>query len=227
MRTAAVALLLAGLAGCLDVSGPQSRIDLDFDFNMHGEGWFPFATDFPVGREADIQLVGELRNLPAPIDGRAALYLAGTNISDDLFIYLRKRVTGLPPNITLQASLAVEIASPVHAGCTVGIGSSVWIKVGVTSTAPEPFDDNGYWTLNLDKGEQSAAGLFTQLGDIRNTLSGCPSPGTWGFKQTELRTQTVSLTTDNEGGFWIFLGTESGFESRHELFFSRLRLHLE
>ena len=36
--------------------------------------------------------------------------------------------------------------------------------------------------------------------------------------------QSVDLITDANGGFWIFLGTQSSYDGRHELWISQLKL---
>lgn len=227
MRKPLLAIALAGLTACLNSAAPQNTITLDFDMTIVGDGWIAGASDFDVGREVDIDLVGEVRNLPDPLNPeRRGFYLAATNVSDDLFIFAKKRFEGLPANTTYLVSMAVEIASTIHFGCTVGTGALVWIKVGALAAEPLAVEENGRWVMNLDKGDQATKGQFVQLGDIRNELSGCPSPGTWGIKGTLLQSQAMTLTTDELGGFWIFLGTESGFESRHEVFFNGFRLQL-
>lgn len=227
MRNLLVAVLLIALPACLDTSAPRQTITLDFDMTVVGENWVAEAADFDVGREADVQLVGELRSLPAPLDpARLGIYLAGTNLSDDLFIFTKKLFAGLAPNETYTVSMAVEIASDIHADCNVGTGPLVWIKAGAMGTEPRAVQSAGRWITNFDRGDQDQRGEFTQLGDIRNTIAGCPASGTWGIKGTVLQPQTHQLTTDAEGNFWIWLGTESGFESRHELFFDGFRLQL-
>jgi hypothetical protein len=227
MRKSLLAAALAGLTACLGTTAPQGTQTFDFIMNVVGDGWFASASDFDVGREADVDVTTDLLFLPAPLNPQVAgRYLAGTNISDDLFIFIRKRFEGLLPNTTYRVAMAVEIASSIHGGCTVGTGPAVWIKVGAVGTEPLAVQQGGRWVMNLDKGDQAAEGDFIQLGDIRNGLTGCPSPGTWAVKGTTLETQNAHLTTDALGGFWIFLGTESGFETRHELYFTGFRLQV-
>jgi hypothetical protein len=227
MRKSLLALALLGLGSCINTAAPRFTRTFDFDMDVVGEGWTGGASDFEVGREADIALVSELRNLPAPLDGqRHGQYLAGTNISDDLFIFTKKYFEGLEPNTMYEVGMAVEIASAIHSGCTVGTGPAVWVKVGALGTEPLAVEQGGRWVMNIDKGDQAAKGQFIQLGDIRNNLTGCPSPGTWDLKGTTVQAQAMRLTTDELGGFWVFLGTESGFESRHELFFNGFRLQV-
>lgn len=227
MRKSLLAVALAGLTACLSSTAPRGTQTFDFIMNVVGDGWIAGASDFDVGREADVDVATDLLFLPAPLNPElAGRYLAGTNISDDLFIFIKKRFDGLLPNTAYRVSMAVEIASSIHGGCTVGTGPLVWIKVGAVGAEPVAVDQGGRWVMNLDKGDQDTKGDFIQLGDIRNGLTGCPSPGTWAAKGTTLQPQNADLSTDAQGGFWIFLGTESGFESRHELYFTGFRLQV-
>jgi len=227
MRKSLLAFALLGLSSCLGTVAPSFTRTIDFDMDVVGQGWTSGASDFEVGREADVALVSELRTLPGPLDQqRHGIYLAGTNFSDDLFIFTKKYFDGLTPNTMYDVAMAVEIASDIHADCTVGTGALVWVKVGAVGFEPMPVQDAGKWVMNIDKGDQAAKGQFIQLGDIRNNRPGCPSPGTWDIKGTTVQPQAMRLTTDELGGFWIFLGTESGFESRHELFFDGFRLQV-
>jgi hypothetical protein len=227
MRKSLLAVALAGLTACLSNTAPRGTQTFDFIMNVVGDGWIAGASDFDVGREADVDVATDLLFLPAPLNPEVAgRYLAGTNISDDLFIFIKKRFDGLLPNTAYRVSMAVEIASSIHGGCTVGTGPLVWIKVGAVGTEPQAVDQGGRWVMNIDKGDQDTKGDFIQLGDIRNGLTGCPSPGTWATKGTTLQPQDAELITDAQGGFWIFLGTESGFESRHELYFTGFRLQV-
>lgn len=81
--------------------------------------------------------------------------------------------------------------------------------------------------MMIDKGAGSAAGDFLQLGDIRNAVSGCPASGTFGLRNSTIKVQPVTLTTDTEGGFWVFIGTQSSFVGQHEIYITGMKLVLE
>jgi hypothetical protein len=227
MHKSLFAVALVALTSCLNSAAPRNTLTYDFNMNVAGEGWIEGASDFDVGREADVDVVTDLLPLPSPLPAELlGRYLAGTNISDDVFLFIKKRFDGLAPNTTYRVAMAVEIVSDIHADCTVGTGPLVWIKAGALGTEPAVVDQGGRWVMNIDKGDQDTKGQFLQLGDIRNDLSGCPSPGTFDAKGSTLQQQEMELITDDSGGFWIFLGTESGFESRHEVYFTGFRIQV-
>jgi hypothetical protein len=219
---------LAALAGCLNAGDSQSNITLDFDFNVFGNDWIPGAADYPEAQAAAVGLVGDLRTLPAPLSTvQKALYLKGTNVSGDLFLYQSKFIPGLAPSTQYLVSLQVEYATNYHAGCSAGPGPLTVIKAGLSSTALTPGTDaQGVVRVDLDKGTGTNPGDYTQLGDIKNNLTGCPASGTFAIRTTGLQRQSAVLMTDSQGGFFIFIGTQSSFVGSHEIYITKLRVVL-
>ena len=230
LRAGIAPAALTLLAGCLKVGPDANSTTLDFDMGIAGQaaGWEVEGADFPVNREADVGLVGEVRTLPSPLTTtQTALYQSGTNVSGDLFVFLKKRWTGLIPLARYTIALAVEYATNVQSGCTTGVGPSVWIKAGASDLEPLAVPDaQGVYRMNIDKGTQSAAGSFTQLGDIRNGLSGCPSSGTFALRTTGRQQQSLGINTDVDGAFWLFVGTQSTALARHEIYITHIRVTL-
>ena len=226
---AALSALLLSSSACLSTGPDANATTLDFAFAAGGlnEGWDIGGADFPLDREAEVKLDGGDRTVPGT--ETQTLYQSGTNVTGDLFTFQRKLyVTGLFPGRTYSGiSFQIGFVTNIHSGCTTGAGPLVVIKAGVLATEPraEP-DAQGIYRMNIDKGSGTAAGDYAQLGDIRNGLSGCPATGTYAVQSTARVTQAATLTTDAQGGFWVFLGTQSSFLGRHEIYFTQLRLIL-
>lgn len=225
--TALSALLL--LCGACLTTGPDANaITLDFDFGgaALNVGWEFGGADFPVDRATEVNLDGGDRIVPGTAS--LALYQSGTNVTGDLFTFQRKYLTGLAPAASYsRITLQVGFVTNIHSGCSTGVGPSVVIKGGVLQVEPRAdADAQGIYRMNIDKGTGTSPGLFTQLGDIRNGLSGCPATGTYAVNNTARITQSTQLTIDFQGGFWIFLGTQSSFAGRHEIYLTQLRLVL-
>lgn len=218
MRILPIALLLA--AACSnDPAAPVEPVQFSFDFHTEAV-WAADFTDFAAAQEAAIEFVADRRPLPAPLDqSRQALYHTGQNLSDDLFMYFKRQVSGLVPGRTYRARITMLIASPSGAGCDIG-PSSIWVKAGASTQEPARTVVDGYVRLSVDKGEQQNEGSAALiLGDIRNTLPGCPSPGVWGTKALTSGTRSIRVTATAQGTVWLFFGTESGFEIGHETAF--------
>jgi hypothetical protein len=214
------------LAGCLTTE--PITVTLPFDLHVVGQDWTPGVANVPADRFAEVNLVEGYRALPVSVSTtQNGLYLAGTNVTGELLLYEQKRFTGLAPNSTFTAALAVEYVTDIHSGCTTGVGASTFIKAGATllalSQAP---DAQGILRLTHDLGDATTGGDFTRLGDIRNGLSGCPSPGTFAVRGTVTQTQRVTVTTDIDGGFVLFVAVDSRALGRVEIYFTAILLIL-
>jgi len=217
------------LLGCDSTTAPPPRTVLDFDFRTDPSGWRAAFSDYPQGREADVEFVAGERDLPAPLDPGRALYHRGVNISDDLFMYFDRPVEGLEPGAEYRAWFRVEFASAHGQGCAFGVGSSVFLKAGASGVElAGGVDDQGVIRLNVDKGEQQNGGAnAVLLGDIRNGAPGCEPDAPFAAAAREVPGASITVAAGGTGRLWLFFGSESAFESEHELYFTRLRVELE
>lgn len=219
------------LLGCdsNNSSDPTRPIVHDFDFTEEAAGWEADLVDYPEGREEDVSFTAGIRDLPEPLGSGSALYHSGVNISDDLFMYFKQRIGGLEPTTTYRASFRLDFASNHGQDCTFGVGSSVYLKTGASQIEPmgSP-DSSGIIRLNVDKGQQRNSGANALLlGDIRNGQPGCDATAPFAIATRESEGETISVQSDDQGRLWLFFGSESAFESVHELYFTRFRAELE
>jgi hypothetical protein len=118
--------------------GKENEILKD-DFSNVPGGWSVDFADYPKGKELEWKLEGGIANLPSPLDAKLkGLRVSGFNHSDDLFMFLKKKITGLKSNQTYTVNLEVEFASnaPSDAfGVGGAPGESVVLKAGLTSVA--------------------------------------------------------------------------------------------
>ena len=193
------------------------------DFSTGDHGWVAGFADLPADHEpAYWGLESGLRAAPVQTLAAAnALYIAGNNHSDDLFMYFKRHVTGLAPNSTYRVEFQSSFFSPYRQG-SVGIGGSpadsVYLKAGATTIEPATVNVGEDWlAMNIDKGNQSVAGAdAVVLGTI-----GKPDDGTDDYVLlTRQSTENFSVTTDAEGGLWLFFGTDSGFEGITSLYYT-------
>ncbi|RQP07439.1 MAG: hypothetical protein EAS52_26465 [Parapedobacter sp.] len=148
------------------------------------------------------------------------------NRSDDLFMYLTKRVQGLEPNVTYKGKFTLQIASDAKSG-GVGAGGapgeSVGLGIGLTVDQPlsAPDEDN-FYRMNIDKIQQCCTDGTDMkvIGDVSN--------GTDDYVYTLIeRTGEFSATTDHQGVLWIIIGTDSGYEGKTTLYYSDIEIILE
>ena len=221
----AMALATATLAG---TSGALAQgadpVGFTFSFGDGAQGWTVEFADLPVDYDDSIyELAHEHRPLPNGLEG-SGIYVQGHNRSDDLFMYLKRQVDGLRPNVTYTVSVSMDLATNVSEGL-VGIGGSpggsVFVKAGATTVEPGVVEDsNQYLRMNIDKGNQSrGGGYMAVLGDIAH-----PEVVDREYRIKTLVNAGMPLivTADGEGRVWLIVGTDSGFEGLTGLYFARI-----
>ena len=224
-------ILLGGLMACEkddENGGNEQPPELNYSFASGAEGWIGDFADLPPGEDDFYELEFEHTGLPEPLDeSNGALMLSGNNHSDDLFMYLKKEITGLVPNQEYQIIFEVEFASNVAEGMF-GIGGSpgesVYIKVGATAVEPEKeLDEDGFLRLNIDKDNQSQSGEdMVVIGNFAN-----------GTDENVYTLKTLSnstpfrATASDDGTLWLLVGTESGFEGTTTIYYNNIEVLLK
>ena len=225
-RPLAVMSLLSGPAGRLTnlSNGPADGVTQNFDFSRGEHGFVAGFADYPPDDEEIYELTSGYRPLPAPLEPQSALFLSGVNRSDDLVMFYKGQVGGLVAGAAYSVSVSVEIATDTPAGC-VGVGGapgeSVWIKAGASEVEPLPVLRGSYLRMNIDIGNQSnGGGNAVVLGDMANSRS-CEQPRQWERKSFQALSVPETVSASVDGRAWLFFGTDSGFESRTEVYFTR------
>ena len=197
---------------------------ITFDFHRGDPGFVADYADLPQDDQDIYELMSDYRPLPSPLASKSALYLSGVNRSDDLFMFFKGQVGGLVPGARYGVSVSVEIATDTPAGC-IGVGGapgeSVWIKAGVTDVEPVPVVEGTYLRMNIDIGNQSNSGeQAVVLGDMANSRA-CEESRRWELKAFPARSIPAQVSASATGRAWLMFGTDSGFESRTEVYFTR------
>lgn len=200
------------------------------DFSKGYDGWEGGFSDWAPPAENGWDFIFKRSGLPAPLnEDLQSLQIGGTNLSDDLFMFLKRKITGLKPNTNYTIFFELEIASNA-ATDGVGVGgspSALTIKAG--SSINEPFSvfipaRNLYQMQNIDKGDQTVAGRdVVILGNVGVKA---------GQKEYALisRSNVTELhyrRTNEKGELWVLVGTDSGFESRSILYYKSIKITLK
>src|SRR5688500_2611678 len=96
------------------------------------QGWQAGFADYPVGQESFYELESGIRDLPAEVGAGKAYFLSSNNHSDDVFMFLKRRIgtaQGLKANTEYLARFDITFASDAPSGCP-GIGGSPGDKIG-------------------------------------------------------------------------------------------------
>lgn len=204
---------------------PDAKI-FTYDFSMSQDDWIGGFSDHHPLFSSDYDLLFLRATLPAPLNtSKYALKIGGTNRSDDLFMFIKRKITGLDPNKTYRVRFDVEFASDTPTNL-VGVGGSpdaVYMKAG--ATLQEPVSDymahENTFRMNIDHGNQSQDGAdMYNIGTIgvgRNTTQ-------YTLISRNNKSRLFPITTDSNGEVWVIIGTDSGYESRTELYYNKITL---
>jgi hypothetical protein len=235
-----MAAALVGIGGCgaPEVILPPGPDMLAFNFNFANgdEGWEAGFADLPPGAEDQFMLSAMIAPLPAEVSTSTGFEIVGFNQSDDLFMFLKRRLgpaDGVEPGAEYQARFRVIFASNAPTGC-VGIGGapgeSVTLKAGATDTEPRVVQEVGVLRLNVDKGDQAEGGPDASVaGDIANgvdcaDVEDLDSSGFVTIQRVHVHNELV--TPNASGEIWLLVGTDSGFEGLTRLFYRRIDVEL-
>lgn len=209
-------------------AAPSDTRTFAFDFARSAEEWTPGFSDYPPAWEPQMELVAEHRPLPPPLDGtRGGLFISGNNFSADLFMFWKRRVDGLRSDRSYAVEFTVEFATDVPKGVG-GIGrpdKGVSVKVGVSSAEPTvvpgPVGEcpSYLYCLTIDKGNQSQGGTDAVVIGTVGNLSGTE---TWELKELRSEPGSLTITPSPTGAVWLLVGTDSGFEGRTSLYYTRI-----
>jgi hypothetical protein len=223
-------LFLAGILfySCTTPVQEISVFSISYEFKNSAMDWTGDFADYPEEDSLFYELVFKHDTLPGNLNNSEgtikSLILSGHNYSDDLFMFLKRKVTGLKPSTTYELLFNVRFASNAPIGA-LGVGGapgeSVHVKAGATLIEPRKvLDDNLYYRMNIDKGNQGTEG--TDMINIGNVGVTPTTTAYTSVVRNNSSSRPFLLTTDATGEIWIIIGTDSGFEGTTTLFYTNV-----
>jgi hypothetical protein len=226
-------IVLVGGAGCsLDEDPGFEIFSYNYDFTESDFSWQYGFSDFPAsGNDSGFyELQFAYTTEPISSVGKKGLMLSGNNHSDDLFMYLKKRIEGLAPETQYTVTYEVEFASDAKKG-TLGAGGSpgesVFLKVGATAIEPKSVIEAQHFTMNIDKGNQAEDGEdMIAIGNIAvpedsegfvlALRSNAPTATNTGYDKP------LIVRTNSRGELWLIVGTDSGYEGITTIYYTKI-----
>lgn len=219
-------LLLAAVGlfftACEDDEDQGALLEFKYNFATNDNGWTGDFADYPVGEETFYELSFTHDTLPAPLDkSKKALKINGNNHSDDLFMFTKKKLSGLAPNTEYTVDFEFELASnlPTNSvGVGGGPGTATYVKAGASATEPKKVEEDDFYEFSLEKGNQAQSG---KDGIVLGTLGITGDDFTYKLIERNNEDQTFKAKTDGEGNLWVYLGVDSGFEGVHTFYITK------
>ncbi len=232
-------MLLTGLIIYAVLTAISSSIHLEFNFCHGAQGWEAGFAEYAPEMESMMQLEEGIRPLPSELEIEGTgYYLEGINHSDDLFMFLKRRLgtgDGVVAGQEYRIKFTIVFASNAPSGAA-GIGGSpgesVFLKAGASPVEPEVYLDSAtdYYLMNVDKGSgnSDSGEAASVIGNIANGLSAdendIENPPYVSLKRQHEHEYTVTASPDGE--LWLMVGTDSGFEGLTGIYYQRIAVTL-
>ena len=220
------ALLGVGLWSCdqdKDVNGMKL---VDSDFEKSTDGWVADFAEYSTEQDsAMFEFNARLAALPSPLDTtKKAFRVQSHNRSDDVFMFLKKKISGLDPARTYKVTYEIDLGTNYPKG-SVGIGGSpaeaVYFKVGASPNEPVRKLADGFYGVTIDKGQQAVGGK--EMAVIGNVSNGVDST-VYKLVQRSNIEAPVTVKPNEKGEIWLCVGTDSGFEGLTVLYYDRIKV---
>ncbi|MDB5051520.1 MAG: hypothetical protein JWO30_4591 [Fibrobacteres bacterium] len=203
-------LLLFPALLCLTPCGAQT---LNFDFESDLQGWTCDFADYPMADSVNWHLQYKVGAMPDITPSQNGVVMKGDNFSDDLFFFLKKRITGLAANTSYTVFYSIDVVTNSGPG-SIG-GSDLMLKAGATLIEPKKeIGSGGMYRMNIAKSNQSSPGPdMDTLGHVNHT-----DPASRKYLKTTFKNdkRPFSIKTDAKGEVWLIVGAESQFETPAE-----------
>jgi len=229
-RLFSVVFLVIVSACALD--GDQGGISISsmtYDFNAELYGWQHGFSGYPVTPDdsALYEFKHAYTNRPSGLTEGKAIMLSANNKTEDLFMFLKKKVTGLRAEADYTLTFTVEFASDARAdNASAGgpTGENVFLKVGATEAEPKSVVENGRYVMNINKGSQNGSGsAMINIGNI------AAPPSTTGYVLVTRSNATAynvpfEVRTNGDGELWLIVGTDSSYRGVTTLYYTKINV---
>ena len=227
-------LVLFVLTASARAQGTNSTLSLSYDFRNGSLGWQADFADYPPSTDKSLfMLLAEMRDLPAELGvSGTGFYLQGKNHSDDLFMFMKRRLAPADGIVAGQAYwLDFKVVLASNAQDCGGIGGppgfGVVVKVGGAPAEPRPvLNTLKHLRLNVDKWNQLNSGVHASVaGDLWNGLP-CNLDSTPYVSVERIHRHVAPVFANSEGELWLLVGTDSGFEGFTGVYYQRIDVRL-
>lgn len=218
-----VLLFAAAMVSCL----PEQEVKIyyiSYFFKDSLSGWEGDFADYPEDSTGYHLKVG-LDTLPINLNAdstKKAFRISGINNNDDLFMFIKRKVSGLRKNATYEVLFNVRLASNAKTGVIEGEapGESVYVKVGASTIEPQKELVEDSYQLNIDKGNQSEGGenmvVVGHVGVATTTVNYTI------IIRNNSSSNAIYATTNDAGELWLIVGTDSGYEGQTTLYYTQI-----
>lgn len=223
-----VAICLALFSSCASNEPEQESLLIfpaNFDFSESDQEWSHGFAEYPSNPDdtASFELRYAYTEGPADLKlTKRSVMLSGNNLNKDLFMYIKRKVTGLRPETDYTVTFSVDLAS-AFTRTLAASGGGVYLKAGATAFEPKTVEDEGYFVMNVDKGEEGTSGQH--MVSLGNLVTAESSGGYTLFSRNNTMANSRYVAKTNaKGELWLIVGTDSSLQGTNTVFYNRINV---
>ena len=192
-----------------------------YDFKNGSNGWKGDFADYPEHDSLNYALTVAYAALPTNPEGEKFLMLSGKNDCKDLFMFIKKKIRNLSANAEYTISYEVGAASNAKYGYSNTGSEGIYLKVGAYASEPVKIIQDGFYRMNLDKGNHNTRGNDMVIIGTLGSLN-----------QNDYSIETINnislfkARTNQYGELWLIIGADSGLSGINSVYFTRISLVL-
>jgi hypothetical protein len=219
-----ITLAMLSIAGCS--ADQEIRVyAISYPFISSDQGWTGHFADYPID-STGYHLHAEHDTLAFNINTdstRKAIRISGNSLNSDLFMFLKRKITGLKPATTYQVLFTVRLASTLPTkGTNVAatLGEQTYLKVGALAEEPVVTLVDEVYEVNVNKGELAADGTdMVTIGTVAVTSS---TRDYTLITRYNASPKAVYATTNEAGELWLMVGTDIAANGRVTLYYTQI-----
>lgn len=222
-------MVLATACGLSDDNQKLMIFTHTFDFNVSEHGWQYGFAEFPANTEDSVRLNLQYAytEQPSEIDARKkAIMLSGDNYCKDLFMYIKKKITGLKPSVDYTITFEVEFASNAGkdaAGPDGSPGQQVYLKAGASAIEPKSVIEQNYYVMNIDKGDRNEHGEdMIWIGNIGLETNTGGNYALISRSNASSYENPFVVKSNSKGELWLIVGTDSDYKGPTTIYYTKI-----
>lgn len=208
---------------------------VSYEFNEDLSDFEVNSADHRVEHITNDKIEIELSTLPEPFEYRQGLKFKWENYSDDMKGFIVRKFDEFEVGEEYEVTFEVDLVTYISYECG-GIGGSpsesVVIKGAILNYKPErsvqgdPFE---YYRVNVQDSQngRSEGDEVVFIGDIGLPTACVLDPELWIWESKTISNEEkfyFNYIEDNQGGPWLYISMDSGFEGVTEVYYTGLRV---
>lgn len=217
-----IVLLTANLFACKEDEVETDTV-IESNFQQDLNGWLGDYALYQDANKDSVRFVSGRNRLVSPLDTtNYGFKVEGRNDEDSLFLYAKKKVSGLNSSRTYLVYYSVDLSSsyPDTANSPGRMGS---LKVGASVDEPKVVQntETKYNGIAIKKGLWSVDGKeMVILGNLSNTAT-TPGYKLIGYNNNA---KPLEIKPNAQGEIWLCVGADTHYKGVTTVFFDRIKV---